>query len=609
MRVQEIIQAAIHKMEVGGGARYLRVAALVVAVVTLPVLYDSCAYRNFSTPEAMDSAQLARNISEGKGFTTDFIRPFSLNLVQNHDQARGRTFSTNGIPDFARIKTPHPDIANAPVYPVVLAVLMKVLPFHYDVELNKPFWSDGGRFARYQPDFLIAVFNEILLLAAVVLTFLLASKLFDAGAAWLSALLTLGCELLWQFSVAGLSTIFLLVIFLGLAWCVLKIEAAAREAQPNARQLLLWVLAAGGLAGIGVLTRYSFGWVIIPLMIFLILFSGQRRALHALAALIMFALILAPWIVRNYMVSGTPFGTAGFAWIEGTYVFPGFRLERSVHPDLTLPFRLTPYIHKLLFNLRDIIQTDLPRLGGSWATLLFLTGLLMGFRNVAARRIRYFLLMCLGMFIVCQALGRTQLSVESPDINSENLLVLLAPLVFMYGASLFLTFLEQMNLPLTQLRYLIIGLFVAVSCLPMISALSPPKTQPVAYPPYFPPEIQVTAGWMQKNELMMSDIPWAVAWYGRRQCVWTTLDAQDEFFAINDYLKPVQALYLTPETMDGRFISDWVSAREFSWGSFIIQAVLQGQTPLKFPLRFAPPINFHSERLFLTDRERWKLAQ
>jgi len=63
------------------------------------------------------------------------------------------------------------------------------------------------------------------------------------------------------------------------------------------------------------------------------------------------------------------------------------------------------------------------------------------------RRMRYFLLMCLGMFMVVQALGRTQLSDESPEVNSENLLVLLIPLVFCYGVSFFFTFMEQMKLP------------------------------------------------------------------------------------------------------------------------------------------------------------------
>ena len=93
---------------------------------------------------------------------------------------------------------------------------------------------------------------------------------------------------------------------------------------------------------------------------------------------------------------------------------------------------------------------------------------------------------------------------------------------------------------------------------------------------------------MKPNELMMSDVPWAVAWYGQRQCVWLTLNAQDDFFAINDYLKPVQALYLTPETMDAKFVSDWVRADEHSWGNFILQAVAQSQIPTSFPLHHAP---------------------
>ena len=169
---------------------------------------------------------------------------------------------------------------------------------------------------------------------------------------------------------------------------------------------------------------------------------------------------------------------------------------------------------------------------------------------------RYFLLMCLGVFIVVQALGRTQLSDESPEVNSENLLVLLAPLVFIYGVSFFFTFLDQMKLAVPQLRYVVIAAFVALSCLPMIFALLSPKVLPVVYPPYYPPDIQQTAGWMKENELMMSDVPWAVAWYGHRQCVWLTLNAQDDFFAINDNLKPVQALYLTPKTMDGKFVSE-----------------------------------------------------
>jgi hypothetical protein len=593
--------------ETGRGSRYLRLLILGLVVMGLVLVYNLREYRNLATQEAMDSAQLARNIAEGKGYTTLFIRPFSLYLVQKHNEAKHAAATATTNLDFACINyTPHPDLANPPVYPIVLAGLMKVLPFHCPVELKKSFWSNSNQFWRYQPDFQIAMFNEVLLLAVAALTFFLTRKLFDVNVAWLSALLTLGCELLWRFSISGLSTMLLMVIFLGLVWCVLRIEEMGREPQPRATWLLGLALAAGVLVGVGALTRYAFGWTIIPVVLFLLFFSGQQRVLHVLAALGAFVIVLTPWVIRNYAVSGTPFGTAGFAFAEGVGAFPRFQLERSVHPDLTHMLWLKVYVQKLLANADDILANGLPRLGGSWASVLFLAGLLLGFRGMAVRRMRYFLLMCLGIYIVVQALGRTQLSDESPEVNSENLLVLLIPLVFCYGVSFFFTFMEQMKLPVPQLRYVVMAVFAALSCLPMIFTLLSAKVSPVVFPPYFPPDIQQTAGWMKEKELMMSDVPWAVAWYGQHQCVWLTLNAQDDFFAINDNLKTVQALYLTPQTTDGRFLSDWLLSSDRNWGSFIL-GTLQNQIPKGFPLQYAPT-GFLPERVFLTDRERWKTA-
>jgi Dolichyl-phosphate-mannose-protein mannosyltransferase len=604
MPLTELIQMLIHKLEVGAGSRYLRILALVLGVVALAFVYDLRAYRNLATPEAMDAAQLARNISEGKGYTTEFIRPFSLYLMQRQNTSQISLSLTNTTPDFYRIKTAHPDLANAPVYPVLLAGLMKVLPFQYAVNLKKPFWTNNGTFWRYQPDFLIAIFNECFFIMVVVLTFFLAKNLFDSNVAWLSAILTLGCELLWRFSASGLSTMLLLVIFLGLTLLLLEIERSARDTQLRAGRLLGLAAAVGILTGIGALTRYAFGWTIIPVVLFLLFFSGQRRLPHMIAALVAFAVVLTPWILRNEAVSGTPFGTAGYAVVEGTFVFPRFQLERSLHPELTHAIWLTPYLQKFFGNARAILTGDLLKIGGNWAGVLFFAGLFLGFRSTGARRVRYFMLMWLGVFVVVQSLGRTELSNLSPEINSENLLVLLVPLVLVFGASFFFTLLEQMTLPMLQLRYAAVGLFVTLCCLPLVFVLLPPRTVPVVYPPYYPPEIQQTAGWMKPDELMMSDVPWAVAWYGDRQCVWLTLDAQTEFFAVSDYIKTVQALYLTPQTMDGKFVSDWVQTRDFSWGSFIIDSVVKNKIPPTFPLRNAPT-GFLPDRLFLTDRERW----
>src|SRR5215831_110400 len=159
-----IIQDAIHKIEVGGGMRHLRVPLVVVAILAATVFYNYRCFRNFGTQEAMDSAQLARNVATGKGYSTSFIRPFSMFLLRRH--AEQNPGQAEGLGDLTRVKERHPDISNPPVYPLLLAGVMKVLPFKYLIpERAQTFWSDNGRFARYQPDFLISAFNQLIFVA------------------------------------------------------------------------------------------------------------------------------------------------------------------------------------------------------------------------------------------------------------------------------------------------------------------------------------------------------------------------------------------------------------------------------------------------------------
>src|SRR5207249_12133546 len=127
----------------------------------------------------------------------------------------------------------------------------------------------------------------------------------------------------------------------------------------------------------------------------------------------------------------------------------------SIVHDLSL---LTIWF-KLLYNRRQIVQNDLPRLCGSWVSAFFLVSLLVGFRNPSVKRIRYFLVLCLPVLTIAQALGHTHLSEDSPEINSENLLVILAPMVLVYGVSLFFLLLDQMNFEVPGVRYLIIFFF------------------------------------------------------------------------------------------------------------------------------------------------------
>ncbi len=322
MPALETLQTAIHRVETGRGLRYIKYILLTLLIVLVCGVYDLRCYRNLSAPEAMDEAQLGRNIAQGHGFTTEFIRPLSVYLIRQKDAAPPK--------DPARLNSGHPDLANAPAYPVVLAGLMKVLPFRYDANLNGALWK-----ARYEPDVLIALFNQGLFVVLIVLAFFWARWVFDERVAWTSVVLLIGTELLWRFSVSGLSTMMLLVIVMCLVWCLTLIEREAREPKWGPAMLAALSLVAGALAGLGGLTRYSFLWMIIPVALFLVLFGGPRRALLCVAALAAFAALMTPWLARNYAMSGHLFGVNSFAVIEGW--LPNFRLQRSLSPDLGHP--------------------------------------------------------------------------------------------------------------------------------------------------------------------------------------------------------------------------------------------------------------------------------
>ncbi len=622
------LQDLIHHMEVGAGMRYLNRTVLFVlcalGVLIVLVGYDLRAFRNLASAEAMDSAQLARNLAQGKGYTTLFVRPLSVYLLETHS---GQTNASAAAR--AQLRTNHPDLANPPVYPIVLAGLMKVLPFKFAIPGKPtPFWSPDGLFYRYQPDFLLALFNQGLLFGLVVCVYFLAKRLFDARVAGLSAAVLFASELLWRFSVSGLSTLLLLLIFMALVWCLVLLEQEAREPKWNRSVLFILAALAGGLVGLGGLTRYSFCWLAVPVLLFVIAYTGKHRLAMAATVFLAFAVVLTPWLIRNYSLSGTPFGTATFALIENSGLSREDRLERSLNPDILKPmpngFPLLTAASRVLWQKlieqgRATLQSDLPKLGGTWVSAFFLVGLLVPFRSPRLGRLRWFLVGSLVMLAVVQTLGRTKLSDNSPEINSENLLVLLTPLVVMYGVSLFFVLLDQAELPFFQLRPAAIGLFGVVAGLPLMFALLPPRANPVVYPPYYPPSIQTAVGWTKEDELLMSDVPWAVAWYGQSQCMWLTVTARVDFYAVNDFLKPISALYLTPQTVDR-----WTQSGD--WANLFVQTlrVLPGDdsryplrvnlslpqrdgTPIPFPLNYLQagwPI-----QLLFTYREHWPGSQ
>lgn len=574
------LQDLIHHWDVGGGSRFIRRAAAVLAFIAVAGLYNMLAYQGFSSEEAMETAQLARNISQGRGFTTKTIRPVAIHLLGDKGSSAAM-----------------PDITNPPAYPAILAGLMKVVPMQFKARL---YWS-------YSPERIIAVFNQALFFVAIVLLFRLARRQFDDRVAWLSALLFGGTSLYWRFSVSGLSTIFVIVILLAMVGCLVRVAEGTDEKPASVK----WSALAGALAAIGGLGRYAMGWMIVPVLFFLA--SGIRgtRGKHCAMASLCFLVVFGPWVGRNMVLTSTPFGTASYDMFQGTQPLMEDTLERSLNPTPEIRrIEAMDVFDKLLENGGELLRTELPKFGGNWLAAFFLVGLLIPFQSAARSRIRWFLAGSIALLFIVEALGKTHLSQDSPEINSENILAILAPLTFIYGAALFYTLVDQLNVSM-ETSGAITGFFLMALTAPLLLSFLV-GTTPILNSPYSPLHVQKVAQLMGRDELMMSDIPAAVAWYGDRDCSWLTLDNSRDFFKFNA-LRPIHAVFLTQQTSNGRLLSQ-MSQSPNSWGQLYLkcEAHLEveghGEVPTGFPLRLAP-LGFLPDQLLLSDRARWGAAQ
>ena len=122
---------------------------------------------------------------------------------------------------------------------------------------------------------------------------------------------------------------------------------------------------------------------------------------------------------------------------------------------------------------------------------------------------------------------------------------------------------------------------------------------------------------MRPDELMMSDIPWAVAWYGGHRSVWLTVDDAETYANLNK-LAPVKAIYLTQRTSDRRFLSQMLP-NQHSWEFFLLDSLPErqldtvpdgwlrwrlGEVPTGFPLKVAC-LDYYPFQMFISDRKRW----
>ena len=591
-------QDLVHALEMGSARIWVRRWLVAMVTVVVAALYLLREAKNFSNPEAMDLGQLGRNIAAGRGYTTRLVRPLSFHLLQERAKETGDTVS--GI-----LHKPHPDLQNPPVYPAMLAGLFRLVPPQFSIALP----SDPFR-QRPWPETVVTLFNLVWLGLGSWLVWRLGRRWFDWEVGLMAAAAYGGTELLWRMCSNGLPGPFLMVLVLVLADLLVRLDDSGTPLSPGVpppvvRPLRL-AFAAGIVVGLGFLTRYAFGLVLVPALAW-ILATHVRRWLAAPVFLLAFVLVASPWLARNYQLSGRLLGTAGSAVFAGTETFPEAWLERHLRKPPESPNLLTEIRVKFSSNAADLLRNAVPKLTGNWLFFLFMAGLLLPFRTDRLRRLRWFTLAALAIFFVAEAFTRTYWSTLVPDANETCHMVLLTPLIFLFGTSFVFSLLGSTEFGHPVIRGLFLGGAWMVFSLPLLTSILPPRSFPMVLPAYRPDIIQEVCSYVRKDELMASDIPWAVSWYGDRECIWLPHAVRsqngEDFLSVTDFERPIAALYLSPFTSEEPLRR--VGTGEFVWGRFYLDAVVNRNLPRGFPLLDAYQGSAERGHLFLADRKRW----
>lgn len=181
-----------------------------------------------------------------------------------------------------------------------------------------------------------------------------------------------------------------------------------------------------------------------------------------------------------------------------------------------------------------------------------------------------------------------------------NMLHLFWPFIILYGLAFFYILIDRLDLGVRLYDMGLKFLIVVLAAIPFFLTLLPPQANH-PYPPYHAPIIGRVAGMLNEREVMVTDMPWATAWYGNRISILLPKDL-DQFYEINDYKQYISGMYFTTITKNKPFVKQLLDGPEKSW-----LPVMSGRTPPDFPLKQGVSLN-RQDQMFLSDRDRWSTA-
>ncbi|MBR5894123.1 MAG: hypothetical protein IKZ13_01100 [Akkermansia sp.] len=526
--------------KVSGTSRGTLVLRLVAAVLLLSMCVFKLflTYRGMDQPVAMDQAQIARSVAQGNGFSTKFLRPIE---VVKKGQAASAQNPLN-LEKFA-------DTNHAPLNIVAMAVALKLTGYD-DFDAKRI--TDSGH--SYAGDRVIAATTTIFFAIAMVLAYLLVARLFDEVVAASTVIFMVLSDLLLQYSVSGLPQPLMMCCLLVALHALLT---AFRCYNSQDRD---WAMLYVGLAfvamGLLCLSGWMGVWLAVGLLIFCCMYFRPAGA-YALIGAIVVGLIVAWPLMRNNSETGSILGNA----MLGLYnSFGGGEEMAQRAANLNnAPLQGKGFVLNFLGYTFGQLRGLYVNMGSILVVPFFFLAIFNRYRRDEVQALKW-AVFCMWVFA---CIGMALFGIESP-MNGSQLAVLFTPVFAAYGLSLVFNLLARNRVEgatFNQMRGLTIFLMVLVSAGPFLSTLPKDlymgiwlgnKSRP-QYPPYYPPAlnnglVDVT----NPRDVVVTDQPWAVAWYANRKALWmpTSTDDYVSFIepAIQKSEAQIQGFLITPSS-------------------------------------------------------------
>jgi hypothetical protein len=568
-------QALIHWLEVGAGARRIRLAALLLGTLALSVLVAWKQFHGATAETTMLQADVGRQLARGEGFTTQVNYPQAYRVLAE----RGPTFDA---------RQPRPELYQAPFYSLVIAGGLRLLPARLRASLfsHAPVPPDG-----FAGDYFLLALNLALFWVAAWQTYDLGRRLFEPRVGWLAALGVLLSVPLWQQVVAINGVPLLMVLVLAVFRCWWQVEQAA---ETGAVRPWGWLAGLGVGCGLLFLTEYSAGALVLVVLGYVAWRWRQGGCWAALGMVALACLLVAgPWMARNLELTGNPVALAaqnlalkaGDPTASPETVRATFSAQR---PEVDL----NKLGNKVLTSWQQNLVARLWGGGAMWFMAFFAVGWLYAFRTSATDRMRWLFTLSLLVLLIVQAAANSGESERLPAIY-------LAPLIIIFGAGFFFVLVGS-NPRLAAWPRVFATLLLALQALPLLHDVMEPRRLHFDYPPYYPGLFvgmreELTRRDAAQRFGVMADVPAGVAWYGD-QGVWAQPATLRDFYAIT-LDQSIGELLLTPHTLDRPFFSELASARDDSlatnnvglrrfgdWGQ-VYAGLANGRLPDGFPLR------------------------